>query len=156
PDARLALRSLCSRNPAALDAPQLIAATVESVAENTSDSVIAPLCFYALLGVPGAIFYRAVNTLDAMVAYRGRYDDLSKASARPDDALNLVPARLTALLLLAAGALTRKRVVRAAAVLRRDGALTASPNAGRPMAAMAGLLGVQLSKPGEYALGDAE
>ena len=156
PDARVALRSLCSRDAGQLDAPQLVAATVESVAENTSDSVVAPLCFYALFGVPGAIFYRAVNTLDAMVGYRGRYEYLGKASARLDDALNLVPARLTAALLLAAGALTRQRVARGIAVLRRDAALTASPNAGRPMAAMAGLLGVQLTKAHEYRLGDPD
>jgi adenosylcobinamide-phosphate synthase len=155
-DAREALRSLCSRDPARLDAPALVAATIESVAENSSDSVVAPLCYYALFGVPGAIFYRAVNTLDAMVGYRGRYEYLGKASARLDDLLNLVPARLTALLLLAAGALQRKRVARGFAILRRDGALTASPNAGRPMAAMAGLLGVQLEKAGDYRLGDAD
>ena len=156
PEARQALRSLCSRDAGRLQAQELVAATVESVAENTSDSVVAPLCFYALFGVPGAIFYRAVNTLDAMVGYRGRYEYLGKASARLDDALNLVPARLTAALLLAAGALTRARVGRGYAVLRRDAALTASPNAGRPMAAMAGLLGVQLTKADEYRLGDPE
>jgi adenosylcobinamide-phosphate synthase len=153
-DARCALRSLCSRDAAALDAPALVAATIESVAENTSDSIVAPLCYYALFGVPGAIFYRAVNTLDAMVGYRGRYEYLGKASARLDDLLNLVPARLTALLLLAAGALRRKHVAHGLAILRRDGARTSSPNAGRPMAAMAGLLGVQLSKAGDYRLGD--
>ena len=156
PDARAALRNLCSRDAGQLDAASLVAATVESVAENTSDSVVAPLCYYALFGLPGAIFYRAVNTLDAMVGYRGRYEYLGKASARLDDLLNLVPARLTAALLLAAGALTRQRVARGYAVWRRDAARTASPNAGRPMAAMAGLLGVQLTKGDEYRLGDAE
>ena len=153
-DARHALRSLCSRDAGPLDEPALVAATIESVAENTSDSMVAPLCYYALFGVPGAIFYRAVNTLDAMVGYRGRYEYLGKASARLDDLLNLVPARLTAWLLLAAGALWRKRVAHGFAILRRDGALTASPNAGRPMAAMAGLLGVQLTKAEHYRLGD--
>jgi adenosylcobinamide-phosphate synthase len=153
-DARYALRSLCSRDATPLDSPALVAATIESVAENTSDSIVAPLCYYALFGVPGAIFYRAVNTLDAMVGYRGRYEYLGKASARFDDLLNLVPARLTSLLLLAAGALRRKRVARGLSILLRDGALTRSPNAGRPMAAMAGLLGVQLTKAGDYRLGD--
>jgi adenosylcobinamide-phosphate synthase len=155
-DARAALRNLCSRDAGQLDEASLVAATVESVAENTSDSVIAPLCYYALFGLPGAIFYRAVNTLDAMVGYRGRYEYLGKASARLDDLLNLVPARLTAALLLAAGALTQKRVAHGLLVLRRDAARTASPNAGRPMATMAGLLGVQLSKHDEYRLGDPE
>lgn len=156
PRARYALRSLCSRDAGPLAAPELVAATVESVAENLSDSVVAPLCCYALFGVPGAICYRAVNTLDAMVGYRGRYEYLGKASARLDDLLNLVPARLTAALLLLAGALAQQRVRAGWAILRRDGARTASPNAGWPMAAMAGLLGVQLSKAGAYSLGDPD
>ncbi len=150
--ARPLLRALCSRDPAALDERQLAAASVESLAENLSDSVVAPLFYFALFGVPGAVFYRAVNTLDAMIGYRGRYEYLGKAAARLDDLLNLVPARLTALLLLGAGALLRLPVGRGLAALRRDGAKTESPNAGRPMAAAAGLLGVRLDKPGHYVL----
>ena len=153
--ARVALRSLCSRDPARLTEPQLAAAAVESVAENTSDSVVAPLFYYALLGVPGAIAYRAVNTLDAMIGYRGRYEHLGKAAARLDDLFGWIPARLTAGLLLVAGAFTGARVRDGWRILRRDGAATASPNAGRPMATMAGLLGVQLDKVGHYQLGDA-
>jgi adenosylcobinamide-phosphate synthase len=154
PGARAALSSLCSRDPARLDGEQLAAATVESLAENASDSFVAPLFFYVLLGLPGALFYRAVNTLDAMIGYRGRYEYLGKAAARLDDVLNFVPARLTAFLLLAAGALAGGDVGRGWRVLLRDGASTASPNAGRPMAAMAGLLGVELEKLGHYRLGD--
>jgi adenosylcobinamide-phosphate synthase len=153
-EARAALRSLCSRDASRLDAPLVAAAAVESLAENCSDSAIAPLLFWAVLGVPGAVAYRAVNTLDATLGYRGRYEWLGKASARLDDLLNLVPARLTAALLLAAGAACRADVRRGWAVLRRDGGLTDSPNAGRPMAAMAGLLGVLLEKVGQYRLGD--
>jgi adenosylcobinamide-phosphate synthase len=154
--ARLALRSLCSRDPSQLDADDLIGASIESVAENASDSVVAPLFYYVLFGLPGAVFYRAVNTLDAMVGYRGRYEYLGKASARLDDVLNFVPARLTAALLLLGGALLRKDVARGVAIWRRDAASTESPNAGRPMAAMAGLLGVRLAKAGHYQLGDAD
>lgn len=154
--ARGALRSLCSRDPSTLDAELVAAAAVESVAENASDSFVAPLFWYALLGLPGALFYRAVNTLDAMIGYRGRFEHLGKASARLDDLLNLLPARLTALLLLAAGWWHGHDVRRAAALRARDAHLTASPNAGQPMAAMAGLLGVVLEKPGAYRLGDAE
>jgi adenosylcobinamide-phosphate synthase len=153
---RAALRSLCSRDPARLDAPQVAAAAVESVAENTSDSVVAPLFYYALFGVPGAVAYRAVNTLDAMIGYRGRYEYLGKAAARLDDVLNWIPARLTAALLLVAGALSGARVRDGWRILRRDGGATESPNAGRPMATMAGLLGVRLDKVGHYRLGDAE
>jgi adenosylcobinamide-phosphate synthase len=134
--ARDALRSLCSRDA------------------NVSDSFVAPLFYYLLLGVPGAVFYRAVNTADAMIGYRGRYEHLGKAAARLDDALNFIPARLTAILLLAAGWFTGRDIRRAWRVLRRDGARTESPNAGRPMAAMAGLLRVRLEKPGHYRLGD--
>ena len=152
--ARFALRSLCSRDPGRLDERQLAAATVESLAENASDSVVAPLCFYALFGLPGAVCYRAVNTLDAMIGYRGKYEHLGKAAARLDDALNLIPARITAGLLLVAGAVCGADVRGGWRILVRDGGATASPNAGRPMATMAGLLGVRLDKPGHYQLGD--
>jgi adenosylcobinamide-phosphate synthase len=154
PEARRALRGLCSRDASQLDRGSLVAATVESVAENASDSVVAPLFYYALFGLPGALFYRAVNTLDAMIGYRGRYEYLGKASARLDDLLNFVPARLTAALLLASGWFARKRVAQGLRILLRDGANTESPNAGRPMAAMAGLLAIQLEKSGHYRLGD--
>jgi adenosylcobinamide-phosphate synthase len=153
-DARFGLTSLCSRDPSRLGPSELCAATIESVAENASDSFVAPLFYYALLGVPGAIAYRAVNTLDAMIGYHGRYEYLGKASARLDDLLNWVPARLTALLLVAAAWLGGERAGRGWSILRRDGAATESPNAGRPMAAMAGILGVELAKAGHYRLGD--
>lgn len=153
-DARHALRSLCSRDPSALAPHELAAAGIESTAENTSDSIVAPLFYYALLGLPGAAAYRAVNTLDAMIGYRGRFEYLGKASARLDDALNLVPARLTAAFLLLAGALDGARLRDGVRVWRRDARAPESPNAGHPMAAMAGLLGVQLHKRGCYTLGD--
>lgn len=152
--ARAGLQSLCSRDATDLDEPELVGASVESVAENASDSFVAPLFYYALFGLPGAVFYRAVNTLDAMVGYRGHYEYLGKASARLDDVLNFIPARLSTLLLLVAGALLGKNPRRGIAAWRRDAATTASPNAGQPMAAMAGLLGVRLEKRGHYALGD--
>ncbi len=152
--ARAALGSLCSRDAGDLDEHGLVAATIESVAENTSDSVVAPLLYFAFFGLPGAAFYRAANTVDAMMGYRGKLEWAGKAGARIDDALNLGPARLTALLLVCAGALTREDAHRGVAIWRRDGALTESPNAGRPMAAMAGLLGVRLEKRGCYVLGD--
>ena len=155
PAARTGLSSLCSRDPRALDEPTLVAATIESVAENASDSFVAPLFYFALFGLPGAVAYRAVNTLDAMVGYRGRFEYLGKASARLDDLLNLIPSRLTAALLLAAGWACGRDVRRGWRTLRRDGGRTESPNAGRPMATMAGLLGIELAKDGHYRLGDA-
>jgi adenosylcobinamide-phosphate synthase len=153
-DARFGLRSLCSRDPSNLGPSELVAATIESVAENASDSFVAPLVYYALFGVPAAVAYRAVNTLDAMIGYHGKYEYLGKASARLDDLLNWIPARLTAGLLLLAGLLGGKRAARAWSTWRRDARRTESPNAGRPMAVMAGLLGVELEKAGHYRLGD--
>jgi adenosylcobinamide-phosphate synthase len=154
-DARAGLRALCSRDPSSLDDRALVAASIESVAENTSDSFVAPLFWFAILGLPGAFFYRATNTLDAMIGYHGKYEWLGKASARLDDALNFIPARMTAWLLLAAAWLGRRDARRGARILARDGARTESPNAGRPMAAMAGILGLELAKEGHYRLGDA-
>ena len=153
PAAREGLRSLCSRDPSDLDEQQVCAGAVESLAENLSDSVVAPLFYFALLGVPGALAFRAVNTLDAMVGYRGRYEWLGKVPARLDDLLGLVPARLTAVLLAVAAA--GSAGLRGLRVAFRDAAATASPNAGWPMATVAGVLGVQLAKPGHYQLGDA-
>jgi adenosylcobinamide-phosphate synthase len=152
--ARYGLRSLCSRDPSSLEPPELVAATIESVAENASDSFVAPLFYFALFGVPGAVFYRAVNTLDAMIGYHGKYEYLGKAAARLDDAMNYVPARLTAMLLLFAGSLRGRATASGWSIWRRDAHMTESPNAGRPMAVMAGLLGVQLEKSGHYRLGD--
>ncbi len=152
--ARTGLAWLCSRDAAGLDEEALVGATIESVAENTSDSIVAPLFYFACFGLPGAVFYRAVNTLDAMMGYHGPLEYAGKTAARLDDLLNFVPARLTASLLLFAGALLGADVRQATSVLLRDGARTESPNAGRPMATMAGLLGVRLVKVGHYELGD--
>jgi adenosylcobinamide-phosphate synthase len=154
PAARQALRALCSRDAGQLDERQLAAGAVSSLAENCCDSFVAPLFFFALAGLPAAMFYRAVNTLDAMIGYHGRHEHFGKAAARLDDLLNFVPARLTALLLLAGGKLVGLDARAGWRILQRDGGKTPSPNGGRPMAAMAGLLGVTLEKPGHYRLGD--
>lgn len=152
--ARTGLGALCSRDASAAPPEALIEGTVESVAENASDSAVAPFFYLALFGLPGALYYRAVNTLDAMIGYRGRYEILGKASARLDDVLNWAPARLTAITFLLVGACMGLGAKRGVLVVHRDGSKTPSPNAGRPMAAAAGLLGVQLGKPGVYQLGD--
>ncbi len=152
--ARLSLRNLCSRDAADLSAAEVAAATVESVAENASDSIVAPLFYFALFGLPGAVVYRAVNTMDAMIGYHGNYEFIGKCAARLDDLLNLIPARLTAWLLLLAGFFQFKDWRQARAIWRRDAHLTESPNAGHPMAVMAGLLRVRLAKRNHYALGD--
>jgi adenosylcobinamide-phosphate synthase len=152
--ARAALRDLVSRDTTSLDAGLLASAAIESLAENASDSIVAPWLAFAVTGLPGAYAYRAVNTLDAMVGYRGRHEYLGKAAARCDDLLNLVPARLTAILIIA-GAVCDGTVQRAWRTMLHDHTITASPNAGWPMAAMAGALQVRLEKIDHYVLGGA-
>lgn len=152
--ARASLACLCSRDARALSEPELVAATVESLAENCSDSFVAPIFYYLLFGVPGAVAYRTINTLDAMIGYRGRFEYLGKVAARLDDVANFVPARLTALVLILAGAVLRADVRQALATYVRDRSRTESPNAGQPMAVMAGLLRVELEKRAAYRLGD--
>lgn len=149
---------LVSRDVSELDASQTAAATIESVAENTSDSVVAPLFYYAIAGLAGALAYRFVNTCDAMMGYRtARYEWLGKPAARMDDLLNLIPARLTALIILAVGGMMfRQRPFAGASVWLRDRRATASPNAGHPMSAAAGVLDVELEKVGHYRLGSGQ
>lgn len=145
---------LVSRPTAALDEGQIASAAVESVAENLTDSWVGPLLFYVVFGLPGAAAYRAVNTADAMIGYRdGALEHFGKAAARLDDLLNLVPARLAALVLVVAAPLAGADRAQSWAVMRRDHGRTASPNAGWTMAAMAGALHVRLEKPGHYTLG---
>ena len=147
-------RHLVSRPTAELDAAGVASGAVESVAENLTDSWMAPLLFYLVAGLPGAWAYRAVNTADAMIGYRhGVLLHLGKSAARADDVLNWLPARAAALAIVAA-ALAGESPAGAWRAMRRDGPATASPNAGRTMAAMAGALGVVLEKPGHYRLGD--
>jgi adenosylcobinamide-phosphate synthase len=152
--AREALTALVSRDAADLTREQVTSAAIESLAENTADSIIGPLVAYAAGGLPAAFAYRAANTLDAMIGYHGEYEQLGKAAARLDDLLNLVPARLSSLLLLAAGVIWGGTVPTGLSVTLRDHANTESPNAGWPMSTMAGLLFTRLEKPGHYVLGD--
>ncbi|MBT2208688.1 cobalamin biosynthesis protein [Actinomadura sp. NEAU-AAG7] len=144
--ARGRLSHLCARDPKGLESAELARATVESVAENTSDAAIAPLFWGAVAGVPGLVVYRAVNTLDAMVGYRNaRYERFGWAAAKLDDVANWIPARVTGLLTVAcSGSADAWRV------LRRDGANHPSPNAGRCEAAFAGALGVRLGGANSY------
>ncbi|HEX4143601.1 MAG TPA: adenosylcobinamide-phosphate synthase CbiB [Pirellulales bacterium] len=145
---------LVSRETGELDESAIAAAAVESVAENASDSVVAPLLYYALAGLPGALAYRFVNTADALIGYRDpRHEWLGRPAARLDDLLNLVPARLTAFLMMPAAPLVGGSPARGWAIWWRDARLTASPNAGQPMSVAAGVLGVELEKTGHYRLG---
>ena len=153
-DARLAVAMIVGRDTEQLSESDVTRATVETVAESTSDGIIAPLFYLAVGGVPLALAYKAVNTLDSMIGHRdARYIDFGWASAKLDDAANWVPARLTALILiLAAGLLSGKvdRMRQGWRVLVRDGGKHPSPNSGRPEAAMAGVLGVRLGGRSNY------
>jgi adenosylcobinamide-phosphate synthase len=153
--ARISLRSLVSRDTDELNKSQVISATVESAAENICDSFVAPLFFFLLFGVPGAIACRVINTFDAMVGYHGRWEYLGKLAARLDDVVNFIPARITALIIVLASPICRKDISQAWHIMIRDRKKTESPNAGWTMGAVAGALGVQLEKAGHYKLGDS-
>lgn len=143
--ARHRLTSLCGRDPSGLDAGEVARATVESVAENTSDAVVGTLVYGALFGPAGVVLHRTVNTLDAMVGYRTtRYQAFGWPAARVDDLLNLLPARVTALLTVALTGTVGGQPIAAWRTWRRDADGHPSPNAGPVEAAAAGALGVTL------------
>lgn len=144
--ARHSLSRIVGRQTADLDEPAMARAAIESLAENTSDGVTAPLFWGALFGLPGLFAYKAINTLDSMIGHRNaRYEAFGKFAARLDDLANLIPARVTGILFaLCAGS------VRATKVMLRDAGKHRSPNAGWPESAMAGALGVRLSGPRAY------
>ncbi len=149
--ARRLLPSLCGRDPDALDGDGLTRAALESLAENTSDAQVAPLFWAAVGGVPGALVYRAINTLDAMVGYRSpRYARFGWAAARLDDLANYVPARFTAALVVVCSPLVGGSPTGALRAWRRDAARHPSPNAGVVEAAFAGALSVRLGGPTRY------
>ncbi len=150
--ARQRVTHLVGRDPTVLDAAGVARATVESVAENTSDAVVAPLVAGAVAGVPGLVAYRAANTLDAMVGHRTpRLERFGWAAARLDDLLNLVPARLSALLATVLAPTVGGRPADAVRAWRRDARHHPSPNAGPVEAAFAGALGVRLGGVNVYA-----
>ncbi|HIH86276.1 MAG TPA: cobalamin biosynthesis protein [Methanosarcinales archaeon] len=151
--ARDDLKALVSRDTSGLDEAHMASAVIESVSENFVDTILSPLFFYLVLGLPGALAYKAVNTLDSMVGYRNReFVDLGWASARFDDMLNWIPARLS-LIFIVAGAVFTGSPVNAIRTCLKDRGQTSSPNSGWPMASAAGALGVRLEKQGHYVLG---
>lgn len=145
--ARRAVAMIVGRDPARLDTRGVARAALESLAENTSDGIVAPLFWGVVAGLPGLAVYKAINTMDSMIGHRSeRYEDFGKVAARLDDLVNLLPARLTGLLF----ALASGRPGRAVATMRRDARQHRSPNAGWPEAAMAGALNLRLSGPRIY------
>lgn len=154
-DARKYVGYIVGRDTESLDEAEITRAAVETVAENTVDAVVSPLVFALLGGAPLAMAYRAANTLDSMVGYKNeKYIHFGWASARLDDLLNLLPARLTALLLVAAAAILKPTTglspLRAWQAVRRFARLHPSPNSGYPESAVAGALGVELGGHNTY------
>lgn len=150
--AREQVTHLVGRDPSGLDGPGVARAAVESLAENTSDAVVAPLLWGAALGVPGLVGYRAINTLDAMVGHRSpRYEQFGWASARVDDVANLVPSRASAVLAAVLAPTVGGRPADALRAWARDARRHPSPNAGPVEAAFAGALGVTLGGVNDYA-----
>lgn len=151
--ARGAVGMIVGRDPAQLDEPGVARATIESLAENTSDGIVAPVFWGTLFGLPGIAAYKAINTLDSMLGHRSpRYATFGWASARIDDVANLIPARLTGFLF----AIVSPNRRAALGTMMRDARHHRSPNAGWPEAAMAGALDIRLSGPRVYADGVAE
>ncbi|MEZ5750470.1 MAG: adenosylcobinamide-phosphate synthase CbiB [Paracoccaceae bacterium] len=147
PGARFAVSMIVGRNPDTLDEAGIARAATESLAENTSDGIVAPLFWGVVAGLPGIAGYKAINTLDSMVGHKNdRFLQFGWASARLDDWVNLIPARLTGVLFALASGHPR----RAFACMQRDARKHRSPNAGWPEAAMAGALGARLSGPRVY------
>ena len=149
---RNAVSRIVGRDPQTLDAFAVARAGIESLAENFSDAVVAPVLFYALAGLPGLFIYKTANTLDSMIGHRSaRYRAFGWASARFDDLLNLVPARLAGLILALSGLfLPGGRPLHSLKMMGRDASKHRSPNAGWPEAAMAGALGLALAGPRRY------
>ena len=149
---RAAVRHIVGRDPMSLDAHGVARAAIESLAENFSDGVVAPMFWYLLLGLPGLFAYKMANTLDSMIGHRTpRYRSFGWAAARFDDALNLAPAPISGLLLTAAAVFAKNgRPNRGLVIMLRDGNKHHSPNAGWPESAMAGALGLALAGPRHY------
>jgi len=151
-EGRAAVSQIVGRNPESLDRSGVARAAIESIAENFSDGVLAPLFWLALLGLPGLCAYKAINTLDSMIGHRSpRYLTFGRVAARLDDWANWLPARLAGVTLIAAAALMPGAdAAHAWRVLRRDAPRHRSPNAGWQEAAMAGALGLALAGPRQY------
>jgi adenosylcobinamide-phosphate synthase len=150
-EAQQAVGMIVGRDTAVLDEAGVTRAAVETVAENTSDGEVAPLFYMMLLGPAGGCLYKAVNTMDSMVGYRNeRYEHFGTCAARLDDVMNYVPARLSALLMIAAAAICRKDVKNAWRIWRRDRRNHASPNSAQTESVMAGALDVRLAGDAIY------
>ena len=153
--ARNSISYLVSRDTTNLTEPEIISAAVETLTENITDSIIAPIIYTYIFGIFGAVTYRIINTLDAMVGYKTPDNiNIGWFPARFDDLLNYIPARITGIMVVFAAFTLRLDWKNSYNIMRRDARKTPSPNSGFPMAAAAGALGIQLRKADYYQLGD--
>lgn len=153
--AKQMLPFIVRRNPKELTRDHIISAAVETIAEGTTDGITSPFFFFALFGVPGAVAFRVINTLDSMVGYKDQENiDIGWFSAKMDTITNYIPARLTAVLMIVAAWLLKENWKKSWTILQRDKNNTSSLNAGWTISAMAGALDIQLEKPNSYIIGD--
>jgi adenosylcobinamide-phosphate synthase len=153
--AKRLLPFIVRRSPKELTKRHIISAAVETIAEGTTDGITSPFFYFSLFGVPGAVAFRVVNTLDSMVGYKDRaHINIGWFSAKTDTIANYIPARLTAILMMLAALLLREKWRESRRILQRDRKNMASVNAGWTISAMAGALNIQLEKPGFYKIGD--
>ena len=154
-DARAKLSMIVKRNTKNLDKQHVISAILESISENTVDGITGPLFYFAFFGLVGAFVYRTINTVDSMIGYKtDLFRNLGWFGANCDKMLNFVPSRLTSLIMILASIIVGGNWKHSLEVMKRDGPKTESPNAGYPMATMAGALGVKFEKLDHYVLGD--
>ncbi len=156
--ARFHMRSLVSRDRSALTQEQVLSGICESIAENSVDSVVAPLLFFAVFGIAGAVFYRVVNTLDSMLGYKDHREAAGAFSARLDDVANYLPTRIALLLMLLGFYCTvgKQACSQALRILKRDSRKKEAINSGLTISLFAGGLGVKFVKQGSYAIGDSD
>ena len=154
-DARTKLSMIVKRNTKDLDRQHIISATLESISENTVDGITGPLFYFAIFGLPGALVYRTVNTIDSMIGYKtDLFKNVGWFGANCDKILNYMPSRLTSLVMILAIMILGADWKKSLEIMKRDSNKTDSPNAGYPMAALAGALGAKFEKKEHYLLGD--
>jgi len=154
-DARAKLSMIVKRDTKNLDRQHIISGTLESISENTVDGIIGPLFYFAIFGLLGAFIYRTINTIDSMIGYKtSLFKNLGWFGANSDKILNFLPSRMTSLVMIFAVMILRENWRHSLEIMRRDSKKTESPNAGYPMATLAGALSVKFEKIDHYVLGD--
>ena len=154
-DARAKLSLIVKRNTKKLDRQHIISATLESISENIVDGITGPLFYFSIFGLAGAFVYRTVNTADSMIGYKTEmFRNIGWFSANSDKFLNFLPSRLTSLIMVLSCVILKEDWKNSIHVMKRDGSKTDSPNAGYPMATLAGALGIRFEKIEHYVLGD--